>query len=148
MEQLTSFSSNPDPKSRTPEAKMNDQESIKTRRTHIDGQEIPWSIVRREMTCARTVRPMKWMVALRTRIPTLGNIDTLGLSITVPTPRAQRERYREGKVGEIFTPGLTFCKLTAGTVRCGYIPRSHAALVRSEWFEGLNELEGCRLRRQ
>ena len=105
MEQLTSFSSNPDPKSRTPEAKMNDQESIKIRRTHIDGQEIPWSIVRREMTCARTVRPMKWMVALRTRIPTLGNIDTLGLSITVPTPRAHGRDTRRVKLEKFSPPG-------------------------------------------
>ena len=91
-EQLASFFSNPNPRIRIPEVKMNNQESTKIRRTHFQGQEVslsvrlPRSIVRREMRCARMVTPRRWIVALRACIPALGNIIELDRSMAVSTP--------------------------------------------------------------
>lgn len=108
---------------------MNNQESIKIIRRHIEGQEapfsmeLPWIIIRREMICARMVTPIKWMVALRTCIPTLGNIVALGRSMAISTPRG-----RVG-IGRVMLEGfssrrLAFCKLvTAGTVSHGCVFR-------------------------
>ena len=100
MEQLTSFFSNPNPRIRTPEVKMNSQESMKIRRTHFQGQEVslsvrlPRSIVRREMRCARMVTPRRWIIALRACVPVLGNIIRLGRSMVVSTPRSGTDAGR------------------------------------------------------
>jgi hypothetical protein len=88
IEQLTSFLSNPDPRTKMPEEKMNNQESINIKRTHIRGQEralsveLPRSAVRLEMRCARMVTPRRWIVALRTLAPTLGNTIVLDRSMS------------------------------------------------------------------
>lgn len=84
IEQLTAFLSKPIPSIRMPEEKINNQESIKIKRTHIQGQEtslsvkLPRSIVRLETRCARMVTPRRWMIALRACIPVFGNIIVLG----------------------------------------------------------------------
>ena len=95
MEQLTSFFSNPNPRIRIPEVKINNQESTKIRRMHIQGQEtslnvkLSRSIVRREMRWARRLTPRRWIVALRTCIPMFGNTIVLGRSMAVTTPRSR-----------------------------------------------------------
>lgn len=93
VEQLESFFSNPIPRIRIPEEKINNQESTKIKRTHIQGQEtslsvkLPRSIVRLETRCARTVTPRRWMIALRTCIPMVGNLIVVGRSIAVSVSR-------------------------------------------------------------
>ena len=104
IEQLASFFSNPTPRIKIPEAKINNQESIKIKRTHIQGQEaslnvkLPRSIVRLETRCARIVTPSRWMIALRACIPTLGNSIVLDRFIAMPrsgtdTGRMRLERF-------------------------------------------------------
>jgi hypothetical protein len=84
IEQLTSFFSNPTPRTRIPEEKMNNQESIKIKRTHIQGQEaslsvkLLWNIVRLEIRCARTVTPSRWMIALSECTPEVGYLNVPG----------------------------------------------------------------------
>ena len=101
MEQPASFFSNPNPRIRIPEVKMNNQESIKIRRTHFQVQRVslnvtlPGSIARLEMRCARMVTPRRWIAALRTCIPALGNIIGLGRSMAVSAPRSGTDTERE-----------------------------------------------------
>ena len=114
--QLPSFVSNPTPRVRRPEAKTNNQESMKIVRTHIQGQEIPFSVklprsIVREMRCARMVGPRRWTVALRTRIPTTGDASDRFMAVSATrsdtdTGRVKLERFSH--------PGLEFCKSRPG----------------------------------
>jgi len=121
VEQLISLSSNPNPRIRIPVAKINNQESIRIRRTQNQGQEtslsvrFPRSIVRLDIRWARMVTPRRWMTVLRTCIPTLGNIMVLGWSMSVSRPRSDTEarRVRQGRFADPI-PAVPY-KPTAGT---------------------------------
>jgi hypothetical protein len=119
IEQLTSFLSSPEPRIRIPEEKINNQESIKIKRTHIQGQEtslsveVPRSAVRLEMRCARTVTPTRCIVALRTLVPTFGNTIALDRSMGFWNTR----QVREGETRETFVPKVYKSTTAAVTLK-------------------------------
>lgn len=153
MEQLVLFSSNPNPRIRIPEVKMNNQESTKIRRIHIRGQErsfnkeLPRNIVRREMRCARMVTPRKWTVALRTCIPTFGKIIELDRSMAVSTPRSGGTDTGREKLGVFSSPRAAFYRLTfheismTGTV--GRVCSASRAKIRMSNWRNVAIVRNC-----
>ena len=143
--QLPSFASNPTPRVRRPEAKTNNQESMRIIRAHIQGHEtpfsvkLPWSTVR-EMRWARMVGPRRWMVALRTCIPMVG--DASDRFMAVSTTRSGTDTGSV-KLERFSHPGLEFCKSRPG-------PRGESVYpVPRQDLDGLNSrAEKCRLRRE
>ena len=140
--QLPSFFSNPIPRVRRPEEKTNNQESMKIIRTHIQDQETPFSVkvprsIVREMRCASMVGPRRWIVALRTCIPTVG--DASDRFMAVSTTRSGTDAGRV-KLERLPYPGLAFCKSRAGLARreCIHRPTVYASVPR----EDLDDLNG------
>lgn len=114
---------------------MNNQESMRIRRAHIQGGErsfsvkFLWGIARREIRCARMVTPKKCMVALRMRIPTLGNIVASRRSMVVPAPWRGTDTGK-AKLERRPSPTLTFYEsLVSACKMQGVRPPSHTGRV-------------------